>query len=113
MIASRISARATPRGARRVVAPARSILVFSIRAYRLTIGRLLPNRCRFYPSCSHYAEEAVRTHGVLKGGALAGWRLLRCQPFAKGGIDRVPGSEARGAGRQAYDTVLRTGRGAA
>lgn len=46
--------------------------------------------CRFYPSCSHYAAEALRTHGLLRGLALAAWRLLRCTPLSEGGLDPVP-----------------------
>jgi len=46
--------------------------------------------CRFYPTCSCYAAEALRTHGVLHGTALAAWRLLRCNPFNAGGVDLVP-----------------------
>jgi putative membrane protein insertion efficiency factor len=52
-------------------------------------------RCRFHPSCSEYAIEAVRTRGVVVGLALALWRVLRCQPFAKGGHDPVPARPAR------------------
>jgi len=63
-----------------------------IKVYRYTLSPLLGRRCRFYPSCSHYAEEAIETHGLLKGLLLTGWRLLRCQPFCRGGIDPVPAS---------------------
>lgn len=58
--------------------------------YRRTISPVLGGRCRFEPSCSAYAEEALRTHGALRGSWLAFGRLLRCQPFARGGIDAVP-----------------------
>jgi putative membrane protein insertion efficiency factor len=47
-------------------------------------------QCRFAPSCSHYAEDAIRARGAVVGGALAVWRILRCNPFGKGGIDRAP-----------------------
>jgi uncharacterized protein len=58
--------------------------------YRRWISPALPARCRFYPSCSAYALEAVRTHGAIKGLGLAIWRLLRCHPFHPGGFDPVP-----------------------
>ena len=58
--------------------------------YRRWISPALPARCRFYPSCSAYALEAVQTHGAIKGIGLAVWRLLRCHPFHPGGFDPVP-----------------------
>ena len=61
-----------------------------LRAYQWAISPLLPPSCRYVPTCSEYAAEAIELHGVLKGSALAGWRLLRCHPFAKGGLDPVP-----------------------
>jgi uncharacterized protein len=54
----------------------------------------MPARCRFYPSCSAYALEAITRHGAVRGTALALWRLLRCQPFHPGGYDPVPGRPA-------------------
>lgn len=61
-----------------------------IIAYRRWISPALPARCRFYPSCSAYALEAVTVHGAVRGGLLSIWRLLRCQPFHPGGYDPVP-----------------------
>lgn len=61
-----------------------------IRGYKRFISPLLPPSCRFYPTCSDYAYEAIEKHGVIKGGRLAVWRVLRCNPFGKGGIDPVP-----------------------
>ncbi|MGC3962644.1 MAG: membrane protein insertion efficiency factor YidD [Rhodocyclaceae bacterium] len=61
-----------------------------IRFYRYAISPMLGNRCRFYPSCSCYAEEALRRHGLFRGGALAVWRILRCNPWSVGGPDPVP-----------------------
>jgi uncharacterized protein len=61
-----------------------------IRAYQLFIAPLLPNCCRFVPSCSHYATEAFETHGFVKGLGLSLKRLLRCHPFHPGGWDPVP-----------------------
>lgn len=69
----------------------RWVLLLLIRAYQLTFSRLMPaNTCRFYPTCSHYGYEAVYKHGALKGGWLAIWRVLRCNPFNPGGYDPVP-----------------------
>lgn len=62
----------------------------SIRAYQMTLSPVLPTQCKFTPTCSQYGLEAVRRHGTLRGGALTTWRLLRCNPFGKGGHDPVP-----------------------
>lgn len=74
----------------RAVRIARRVAVAPIGAYRALISPMLMPRCRFHPTCSGYALEAVERHGVLKGGALAVWRLLRCHPFHPGGFDPVP-----------------------
>jgi hypothetical protein len=56
--------------------------------YRYTLGLLVPaGTCKYHPSCSQYALEALRKHGLVKGSALAGWRLLRCNPWSHGGVD--------------------------
>jgi len=68
----------------------RTVLVFPIRVYRRVISPLLPRRCRFHPTCSEYAIEAITKHGILKGGRLALKRLLRCHPLHPGGYDPVP-----------------------
>ena len=73
-----------------VGAPARAMLVGLLLLYRMTVGRLAAGRCRFHPTCSAYALEAVRTHGAMKGSALAVWRVLRCSPLTAGGLDPVP-----------------------
>ena len=65
-------------------------LLFLVEAYRLTLSPLLGGHCRFVPSCSLYAEEAVLRHGAVRGAGLAGRRLLRCHPFHAGGPDPVP-----------------------
>jgi putative membrane protein insertion efficiency factor len=54
---------------------------------------ITPRVCRYEPTCSHYAEQAVRRHGVVRGLGLATWRLLRCNPWSKGGYDPVPGED--------------------
>ena len=78
------------RVSRAVGAPLRWTLVALISAYRVTIGKLLVGRCRFHPTCSAYALDAIRTHGALKGSALAAWRVARCNPLTAGGLDPVP-----------------------
>jgi uncharacterized protein len=65
-------------------------LLALIRLYQLTLSGWLGGQCRFYPSCSQYAREAIRGHGALRGSALATWRILRCGPFTDGGVDPVP-----------------------
>lgn len=67
-----------------------NLLIGFIRVYRYTISFLLGNCCRFEPSCSTYAEEAITIHGCLKGGYLTFRRILRCHPWQQGGIDPVP-----------------------
>jgi uncharacterized protein len=71
--------------------PVRWLVLAGIRVYRLTLSGWLGGRCKYYPSCSAYAEEAVGRHGVLRGSVLAAWRLLRCNPYSNGGVDHVPG----------------------
>jgi putative membrane protein insertion efficiency factor len=71
-------------------APVRVALIGLIRLYRLSLAGWMGGQCRFYPSCSHYAEEAIRVHGAARGSALAGWRIARCGPFTDGGVDHVP-----------------------
>jgi putative membrane protein insertion efficiency factor len=62
-----------------------------IRLYQGTISRTLPpDTCRFYPSCSHYGYQSIYRYGALKGGLMAAWRVLRCNPFNPGGYDPVP-----------------------
>jgi uncharacterized protein len=68
----------------------RAILAALIAVYQKTISPLLGSHCRFYPSCSQYAKEAVLKHGVLRGTRLAIARILRCHPWNPGGVDLVP-----------------------
>lgn len=65
------------------------VALASIRGYQRWISPLLPPSCRFSPTCSQYGYEAIAKYGLLKGGALAVWRVLRCNPFGKGGFDPV------------------------
>jgi putative membrane protein insertion efficiency factor len=71
-------------------APARAVLIVSIHGYRAILSGLFGGQCRFEPSCSSYAEQAIRTRGALRGSALAVWRILRCNPFGRPGYDPVP-----------------------
>ena len=66
------------------------LLLSAIHAYQHRISSAIPRRCRYEPSCSSYAAESVERFGVLRGCLLAGWRLLRCNPFSHGGFDPVP-----------------------
>ncbi len=69
----------------------RFLLLALIRLYQATLSRSLPpDTCRFYPTCSHYGYQAIYKYGALKGGVMATWRVLRCNPFNKGGFDPVP-----------------------
>jgi putative membrane protein insertion efficiency factor len=58
-----------------------------VYAYRYTLGLLFPGSCKYHPSCSQYAIDALREFGVVRGSILAGWRLLRCNPWSHGGVD--------------------------
>jgi putative membrane protein insertion efficiency factor len=60
-----------------------------VRGYQLLVSPLLPARCKYYPSCSQYAFDAFREYGFTRGSALAGWRLLRCNPWSHGGVDHA------------------------
>lgn len=68
----------------------RRIVLAPIHAYQRWISPALPSTCRYYPSCSNYAIEAIEMHGALKGLLLTTWRLLRCNPWTRGGVDHVP-----------------------
>ena len=76
----------------RKVTPAARVLMVLLAGYRRFVSPLLGPRCRFYPSCSAYALEAVQVHGALRGSWLAVRRLSRCHPFHAGGLDPVPGT---------------------
>ncbi len=87
----------------------RTVLRALIRLYQLTISPMLGPRCRFYPSCSNYALQAIHVHGALRGSGLAGWRLLRCNPWNPGGVDFVPPRVSRwasGAGEQVAEQAV-------
>jgi putative membrane protein insertion efficiency factor len=67
----------------------RQVASLPIHAYRLLLSPLLGPRCKYHPTCSQYALDAIREFGVLRGFVLAGWRLLRCNPWSHGGVDHA------------------------
>jgi len=100
----------------RAGAPARLFLLGAISLYRLTLSGWLGGQCRFSPTCSRYAQEAIRTHGAIKGSFLAVGRVLRCNPFGRGGLDPVPRAHSNSAAHDfahggardlAYDGAIR------
>lgn len=68
----------------------KQVAAFCLRMYKGVISPFLPVACRYVPTCSEYAAEAVARHGLLRGSALGLWRILRCNPFTRGGYDPVP-----------------------
>jgi len=60
-----------------------------VLAYRYTLGTLFPASCKYHPSCSRYGVEALKQYGLVRGSILTGWRLLRCNPWSRGGVDHV------------------------
>jgi uncharacterized protein len=83
------SPRADPEPPRAVGRVARAVAVAPIVVYRRVVSPLIPRRCKYEPTCSRYAVEAIREYGILRGLVLAGWRLLRCNPWSHGGYDPV------------------------
>jgi putative membrane protein insertion efficiency factor len=67
----------------------RAVAVLPIRAYQRLLSPVVGQRCKYYPSCSEYAAQAITNFGILRGLVLAGWRVLRCNPFSHGGYDPV------------------------
>ena len=67
----------------------RALALAPIRAYQRWISPLIPRRCKYEPTCSAYAAQAIREYGILRGSLLGTWRLLRCNPFSNGGLDPV------------------------
>jgi putative membrane protein insertion efficiency factor len=66
-----------------------NVVLALLRAYRWAVSPLLPPACRYVPTCSEYAMEAVERYGAIRGSAMAAWRVLRCHPFTRGGVDNV------------------------
>jgi putative membrane protein insertion efficiency factor len=74
---------------RRLARIARAVAVAPIVVYQRVVSPAIPQRCKYYPTCSRYAVDAIREYGILRGVVLAGWRLLRCNPWSHGGYDPV------------------------
>ena len=77
---------------------ARAVAVAPIIAYQRVVSPAIPRRCKYEPTCSRYAVEALREYGILRGLVLAGWRLLRCNPWSYGGYDPVAAQRVFGVG---------------
>ena len=73
----------------RALTALRELWLLPVWLYRRAVSPALPSRCKYHPSCSAYAVEAVRSYGVIRGTVLAGWRVLRCNPWSHGGYDPV------------------------
>ncbi len=71
----------------------KKIIISAIKGYKKAISPYIVRSCRFSPTCSEYAAEAFEKYGVLRGATLSAWRILRCNPFSKGGYDPVPRKE--------------------
>ncbi|MEI3336444.1 MAG: membrane protein insertion efficiency factor YidD [Clostridium sp.] len=67
----------------------KKIILYLIKMYRTKISPMYPPRCKYIPTCSQYAVEAIEKYGVIKGGLMSIWRILRCNPFSKGGFDPI------------------------
>ena len=91
----------------------KTVLLGLLRGYKRVLSPMLPPACRYVPTCSEYAVEAIERYGALRGSALATWRVLRCHPFVRGGYDPVPWN-ALGSRRKAGAcgaSLLRTAEG--
>ena len=84
------------KAARAVGGGAAAVLVLLVRGYQALVSPMLGARCRYAPSCSQYAVEALRVHGLVRWLGLAVWRVLRCHPFSRSGYDPVPPRAGRG-----------------
>jgi putative membrane protein insertion efficiency factor len=76
--------------AARPIGYAARFLIAAVRGYQIVLGPVMGGHCKYAPTCSHYALEALREHGAVRGAWLSAWRVLRCNPFSAGGFDPVP-----------------------
>jgi uncharacterized protein len=93
-----VSSAATSRRRLPLARAARAVAVAPIIVYQRVVSPAIPRRCKYEPTCSRYAVEAVREYGILRGLVLAGWRLLRCNPWSYGGYDPVAAQRVFGVG---------------
>lgn len=84
----------------RVAAAARAVATAPIVIYQRVISPAIPRRCKYEPTCSRYAVDAIREYGILRGAVLAAWRLLRCNPWSYGGYDPVEAQRVFGVGHR-------------
>jgi len=89
----------------------RNICVLILRAYRKVISPLYGDVCRYYPSCSHYTLQAIQQYGVVRGIAMGAWRIARCHPWAKGGVDDVPARRVQRYSLTPFGFVVAPGQG--
>jgi uncharacterized protein len=89
----------------------RNCAVVILRGYRAVISPLYGDVCRYYPSCSRYTLEAIQEYGLIRGTALGAWRILRCHPWAKGGVDDVPHRHSHGFTETTFGFVVSSGHG--
>jgi putative membrane protein insertion efficiency factor len=102
---------AMPRAARFLLLLPRNCAVVLLRGYRAVISPLYGDVCRYYPSCSRYTLEAIQEYGVIRGTALGAWRILRCHPWAAGGVDDVPHRHEHGYTETPFGFVVSPGHG--
>ncbi len=86
----------------------KKLLIGLIRMYQRWISPILPAACIYEPTCSEYTAQAIKRHGILYGGLLGIWRILRCHPFAQGGWDPVPGTESAALIKQEIERADQT-----
>jgi len=93
--------------------PISALLVWAVKGYQLLVSPLFPRRCKYHPTCSQYAVDAIREFGVVRGVILGGWRILRCNPLSYGGYDPVENQRLfapRGTRKEARAASELTGR---
>ncbi|HEY5230065.1 MAG TPA: membrane protein insertion efficiency factor YidD [Galbitalea sp.] len=100
-----------PRAAAFLLLFPRNCAVVLLRGYRAVISPLYGDVCRYYPSCSRYTLEAIQEYGVIRGTALGAWRILRCHPWAAGGVDDVPHRHEHGLIKTPFGFVVSPGHG--